>query len=213
MLTYDKRLLFEKSDLGFFIPWLSTDMLYKAFKDNQEGSNSQRRYNIVFHHLWTKISFQFQGRHAANCCLHKSSAQCVFTHAGLRLFAWEKCWWKCCACMTWSPATAFLQRSVTVFVNSFGCCEPGRRGSSWREIVIAVTAEDLRDVGQLSTHWQGSPKPWLPPRAYVSVRTHSSARRQCSTADLSCCGLCWDLSSRLLWHLSQLSNPVAVSSL
>lgn len=145
-------------------------------------------------------------------CIKPAHSACSH-NAGWCLFAWENCSRKRCACMTWSPATAFLQRSVAVFVNSFGFWEPGRRGSSWREIVIAVTAEDWSDVGQLLTKWQGSPKPWLPPRAYVLVRTHFSARRQCSTADLSCCGLCWDLSSRLLWHLSQLSNPVAVSSL
>lgn len=43
--------------------------------------------------------------------------------------------------------------------------------------------------------------------------THFPARRHCSTAVLSCCGLCWDPPSSLLWHLSQLFNPGDVSSL
>lgn len=198
---------------GFFIPWVSTRMLYKAFKDKQEGSNSQRRYSIVFHHQWTRISFQFLGSHAANCRLHKTSAQCVFTQCGVVFVCMRELFTEVLCMHDMVTAAVFLQRSVAVFVNSFGFWEPGRRGSSWREIVIAVTAEDWRDVGQLSTKWQGSPKPWLPPRVYVSVHTHFSARRQCSTAALSCCGLCWDPSCRLLWHLAQLSNLVAVSSL
>lgn len=50
--------------------------------------------------------------------------------------------------------------------DSLGICQPidiqlvrWGRGSSWREIVSAVTAGDLRDLGQVSTKWQGSSIP------------------------------------------------------
>lgn len=66
------------------------------------------------------------------------------------LFARETARWNMSACHS-------VQRSASLLVSSLGFCEPGRRGSSWREIVIAAAADDLRDVGQLSTKWRGSP--------------------------------------------------------
>lgn len=78
-----------------------------------------------------------------------------------------------------------------------------RRLTAWK--CHQRSDEDLRDVGRLSGGWRGGSPilDCLPGRASPR-RTHFPARRRCRTAVLSCCGLCRDLSSRLLWHLSQL---------
>lgn len=58
----------------------------------------------------------------------------------------------------------------------------------------------------------GSSNPGLPP-GVCFLATDTSLLAERSTAILSCFGLCWDPSSRLLWHHSQLFNPVTVSPL